>query len=86
MIQVTVLYFASLREQLGVEHEQLDLDDAHSTMLDIRGLLQQRGAIWSELFGSDRVLMMSVNQNMAKQHSKVNDGDEIAFFPPVTGG
>lgn len=86
MNHVDVLYFASLREQLGVEREQLALNDDITTMHDVRKLLQQRGEQWSAVFSSSRLLMMSVNQQMAKNHSEITAGDEIAFFPPVTGG
>ncbi|MES9902271.1 MAG: MoaD/ThiS family protein, partial [Sedimenticola sp.] len=48
--------------------------------------LQARGGIWQETFGADQTVMMAVNQEMADATIAVADGDEVAFFPPVTGG
>ncbi|SFX75549.1 cyclic pyranopterin monophosphate synthase MoaC [Marinospirillum alkaliphilum] len=84
MIQVQ--FFAELREQLGVDKLDLPLDQLPGTTLD--DLLQQlraRGEVWQRyLSGSN--LLMAVNQQMAKPGQTISAGDEVAFFPPVTGG
>jgi molybdopterin synthase sulfur carrier subunit len=49
-------------------------------------LLRQRAGVWRELFAEDQIVMMAVNQEMAELQTPVQDGDEVAFFPPVTGG
>lgn len=81
---IRVLFFASLRERLATD--QLDLSVNESTCVaDIRRDLQSRGKDWAALLGDDAV-MVAVNQTMARDHTPVADGDEVAFFPPVTGG
>lgn len=82
---IRVLFFARLREQLGAD--RLELEAAGLTDLNaLRQHLQQRGDVWAEALANDRKLMMAVNQEMAGPATAVKDGDEVAFFPPVTGG
>lgn len=81
---VRVLYFASLGEQLGVQEEKLNLPGDVRSLHALREHLGQRGPKWRALF-SDTV-RMAVNQEVARAGTPVSAGDEIAFFPPVTGG
>lgn len=83
---ITLLYFARLRETLGLSSEQADLP-AH--VGDVRSLtewLRQRGGAWREELAPARPVRVAINQDMANSETAVHDGDEIAFFPPVTGG
>ncbi|MDC0661316.1 molybdopterin converting factor subunit 1 [Marinobacter sp. SS21] len=81
---VTVKYFARLREHLGIDTEQLAIAE-QSRVSDVLATLSRRGGPWQEL-DSDRPLLVAVNQAMAKTSTTLADGDEVAFFPPVTGG
>jgi molybdopterin synthase sulfur carrier subunit len=82
---ITLLYFARLRESLGLSSEQLELPAQVSDLRALIAWLEQRGDLWrQELSGS--TVRMAINQNMASADTPVKDGDEIAFFPPVTGG
>lgn len=83
---IDLLYFASLREALKTEKEQLQLPEDVNTILDLKSYLSARGDIWLETFSNNITLLVSVNQQMAADESPVRDGDEVAFFPPVTGG
>lgn len=82
---ITILYFARLREQLGSESEQME-HTAGDTLESVMERLRARGGIWQETFAAGQLVMMAVNQEMAEPGASVNDGDEVAFFPPVTGG
>jgi molybdopterin synthase sulfur carrier subunit len=82
---ITLRYFASLRETVGVETEALSPEHA-GTVDDIRALLRERGAPWAEVLDPSRRVLAAVNQQMAQPDTAVADGDELAFFPPVTGG
>lgn len=84
-MQLTVRLFARLREQLGVEHETIQIPDSVDTVATLRDWLAQRGHPWTLLDGSERVLS-AVNETMASPGTPLRDGDEVAFFPPVTGG
>ena len=81
---IRVLYFARLREQLDVATEELEGDLA--TPGAIIALLCARGGVWEEALGGGQQVLMAINQEMAHRDTAVVDGDEVAFFPPVTGG
>ncbi|MGB5474311.1 MAG: molybdopterin converting factor subunit 1 [Gammaproteobacteria bacterium] len=82
---VQLRYFASLREALGTGEEQLELPDTITTVAQLNAWLQTRGADWQEALGDPR-LHTAVNQSVVKPDTHIHDGDEIAWFPPVTGG
>jgi molybdopterin synthase sulfur carrier subunit len=83
---VRVLYFASLREQLGVASEALELPSGIATVDGLRAHLMRRGDAWQRTLASGKALRVAVNQDMAEPATPVKPGDEVAFFPPVTGG
>ena len=83
---IDVLYFASLREQLATDKERCETGEEVKTIGELKQQLAQRGGTWSELFTRDQGLLCSVNQEMASEDSEIKSGDEVAFFPPVTGG
>lgn len=81
---ITLLYFARYREVLGLDREQLSIPCPCSVQ-DVIAQLKQRGEPWLSTL-SDSKLMLAVNQTIATADQALNDGDELAFFPPVTGG
>jgi molybdopterin synthase sulfur carrier subunit len=83
---VTILYFARLREALGTPGEQLVLPEGVANVGGLREVLVSRGGAWAQELAQSRTVRMAVNQDMASADTPVADGDEIAFFPPVTGG
>ena len=83
MIQLR--YFASLRETLGIGEEQIELPENVSDLPALTRWLQQRGESWQNALADQR-LHVAVNQQIVSAESRVADGDEIAWFPPVTGG
>ena len=85
-MKVKVLFFASLREQLGTSGEELELPADVSTVGALRNHLLQRGGNWQTVFADKRLVRMAVNQDMVQPSARIQAGDEVAFFPPVTGG
>jgi len=85
-VKVKILYLASLREQLGKSGEDVEISPATSTVAGLRTLLMARGGSWQAALAQGRALRVAVNQEMAQPTTPVNPGDEVAFFPPVTGG
>ena len=81
---IKVLYFAGLREQLGTAGE--DIDASPTTVAGLRSMLMARGGAWQSALAQGKALRVAVNQEMAQPTTPVEAGDEIAFFPPVTGG
>jgi molybdopterin synthase sulfur carrier subunit len=85
-MKVKILYFAGLREQLGSSGEEFDVGVANATVATLRSLLMARGGAWQAALAQGRALRVAVNQEMAQPTTAVKPGDEVAFFPPVTGG
>lgn len=84
-MNVKVLYFAGLREAVGTAVESVAVPAGVSTVADLRAHLAGRGERWAALARAKN-LRAAVNQAMVDVSAKVVDGDEVAFFPPVTGG
>jgi len=87
---ITLRYFASLRERVGRESESFDLaggpDAGSMTVSGLRARLAARGGGHALLTDSGARILCAVNQELARDDAPVRDGDEVAFFPPVTGG
>lgn len=84
-MDVKVLFFAGLREALGVGSESLALPAGIGTVGALRDHLAARGELWSTL-ATTKNLRAAVNQQMVGPEALLKAGDEVAFFPPVTGG
>lgn len=78
-------YFASVREQLGVSSEQLELPAGVNTAGELANFLATRGSAWQLLLSRAQVLM-AVNQAVCSGEQALAPDDEVAFFPPMTGG
>lgn len=85
-MSVTILYFAGLREALGIHRETVDLPPGVGTAGHLRDWLAARGGRWTEQFAGGRAVRVAIDQVMAEPTTPVPDGAEVAFFPPVTGG
>lgn len=85
-MKLTLLYFASLRERLECPMERVEMPVPTGDVAGVVAQLRSRGGVWDEAFAPGRSWRISVNQRMATLESPVAEGDEIAFFPPVTGG
>jgi sulfur-carrier protein len=85
-MKVKLVFFAGLREQLGTPAEEIELPSGISTVAGLRNHLVQRGGAYEKAFGGKALIRSAVNQDMAQPAASIKAGDEIAFFPPVTGG
>lgn len=85
-MKVKVLFFAALREQLGKGSEEIDLPSGVTTVGGLREHLRERGGAWAMAFAPARNVRAAVNQEMVQLAAPITGGDEVAFFPPVTGG
>ena len=83
---IEIKYFARLSESLGKRSDQLEFDDQIQTAADVIQRLIDRGGKWADEFNGDNKILVAINQQMREPEASVNDGDEVAFFPPVTGG
>jgi molybdopterin converting factor subunit 1 len=83
---LTILYFAWLHERTGVAQEELALPDGVETVAQLIDHLSARGGGFESVFRNRKVVRCAVNQEFAPLSFPVRAGDEVAFFPPVTGG
>lgn len=81
---IRILYFARLREALGTMEERLDWPGG--SVAELMAQLARRDAAWQREFGPGHNTRAAVNQTLVALDARVRDGDEVAFFPPVTGG
>lgn len=82
---IKVLFFARLREELGESVVEVPVEEAGTTVADLLSGLAARGDGWARALAADN-LLCAVNQEQSDRSSTVRDGDEVAFYPPVTGG
>lgn len=85
-MKVRVLFFASLREQLGTPGEEIEIPAGVATVAALRSHLRGRGGAWQLALADGKLIRTAVNQDMAQPSAALKAGDEVAFFPPVTGG
>lgn len=85
-MKLTLKFFASVRETLGKPSDTLELPASGASVADVRAALVARGGAWATALGEGRALRMACNQVMCQPDTPVREGDEVAFFPPVTGG
>jgi sulfur-carrier protein len=83
---LTVLYFAWLREKTAFTYEEIPLPDGVATVADLMDHLSARSAGHVQAFLNRKVVRCAVNQEFVHSSFVVQPGDEVAFFPPVTGG
>ena len=85
-MKLELRFFASLREALGVSQEDVTIPETVKTIADLRSYLALRGNPWSEVLADGKVLRCALNHHMVDASTPLQDGAEVAFFPPVTGG
>lgn len=85
-MKIRILYFASVRESLGRDHETLELPAGIGTVGELRRWLVERGEPYATVFTPGRAIRASVDRVMAKPETVLAEDAEVAFFPPVTGG
>jgi molybdopterin synthase sulfur carrier subunit len=83
---IRILYFAWLRERVGVAEEELPLPQDVATVATLVDYLSARDARHEAAFRDRKAVRCAVNQEFAEPGSIVRPGDEVGFFPPVTGG
>jgi molybdopterin synthase sulfur carrier subunit len=83
---VTLLYFAWVRQKVGVSEERIDLPSGVRTVAELVAYLRDRGPEFQDAFSEPARLRAAVNREHAVWQASVGPEDEVAFFPPVTGG
>lgn len=84
--KLTIIYFAWVKERLGFSDEQVDCPVAGTTIAELLQQLQHRDASYRDVFADTAKLRFALDQNFVQPSEAIGDADELAIFPPVTGG
>jgi molybdopterin synthase sulfur carrier subunit len=85
-MKVKLLYFARLREALGVDREEIELPEHVRDVASLAAWLRSREDAFDKALAPASQVRVAVDHEMAEPRTPISDGAEIAFFPPVTGG
>lgn len=85
MSAIKILYFAKLRDQLDCAEEAYQLKSETCSIAELKQTLAERDGVWQQTFTGPQILV-AVNKVIANTETKIQAGDEVGFFPPVTGG
>ena len=85
-MNIKVLYFARIKESVNYSTEDIVLPSDVSTITSLKNFLAQRGDVWADLFNGKQTIRAAINHELVDNMAVINHGDEVAFFPPVTGG
>lgn len=85
-MSVNIVYFAWVRERIGKSEESIELPSPEISVGALIGLLRGRGDGYEAAFEHENLVRAAINQEHAQPDDLIRDGDEVALFPPMTGG
>ena len=85
-MNIKILYFARIKESVNYSTEDVLLPSSVESISDLKEYLAQRGDVWADLFSTQQIIRAAINHELVDNIAPIHDGDEVAFFPPVTGG
>lgn len=83
---LTIHYFAGIREQVGSDSQELVLPEGVATVADLIHFLEQSNTGFARVTAASNKILVAVNQEVVGRSYGLSANDEVAFFPPMTGG
>ena len=81
-----ILYFSWIKDKIGKTHEDIDIKDNIKTIDDLILYLKKSNETYEEVFRDTSSIKVSINMETADFKDQIHNNDEVAFFPPMTGG
>ena len=85
-MEIKILFFAKLRETFNTGEIEITLTGSNKKVSDLIEALRQKGGIWATELQNNKSFRVAVNHEMVTDDVQLSESDEVAFFPPVTGG
>ena len=85
-MEIKILFFAKLREAFDISQEVIVIADTENKISDVLNVLRHRGDVWKRELDENKPFRIAVNQEMVSDDVLLKNADEVALFPPVTGG
>ncbi len=85
-MEIKILFFAKLRETFNTSEIAITLTGSNKKVSDLIETLRQKGGVWASELQDNKSFRIAVNQEMVTHDVQLSESDEVAFFPPVTGG
>jgi sulfur-carrier protein len=85
-MNIKILYFARIKEAVNYSTEEVTLPNEVATITALKNYLALRGDTWANLFNGKQTVRAAINHELVDNLATIKAGDEVAFFPPVTGG
>ena len=81
-----LLYFGWVRIKMGIDREKMDLPEGVTNVQGLIDSLRERGGVYQDALGDISMVRVAVNQELTDLDQPISEGDEVALFPPMTGG
>ena len=86
-MKINILFFAGIREMFGIQEKNIKIEESiNSPEKLVKFLSEKEQGSWIKLLNSKDLIRVAINQEISEWSSTLKDGDELAFFPPITGG
>ena len=86
-MKINILFFAGIREMFGIHEKCIEIKESETSPEKLlKFLIEKEQGAWVELLNSKDSIRVAINQEVSDWDAVLTDGDELAFFPPITGG
>lgn len=86
-MKINILFFAGIREMFGTHEKNIEISESENSPYElVKFLSEKEQGSWTKLLNEKDSTRVAINQKLCDWNDSFSDGDELAFFPPITGG